>query len=106
MSTLNPLQLEILSTLQLANTRLRWHALTHPDPALAGRGMVMGLPETHAGTRFKGGPIASYTVRKLVQLGTVRPLDKANGRPFNAGGPPYRDFGLTRAGHAALRMAR
>lgn len=99
---LTPLQLEILRALDLPASRLRWHAMTHPDPNLRGRGLVMGSGGAYAGHHFKGGPIASYTVRKLVQASTVRPVDKANGRRFTEGGPPYRDFHLTKEGRHAL----
>lgn len=103
MNDLTPLHIELLVALRQSNTRLRWHAQTHPDRTLTGRGLVMGTGGQHRGEHFKGGPIASYTVRKLVQQGMVRPVDKANGRPFSSGGPPYRDYAITKEGTAAIR---
>lgn len=98
---LNPLQRGILDALRMPNTRLRWHAVKHPDRELAGRGLVMGAGGDYRGCHFTGGPIASYTVRKLVQGGMVRPVDKANARPFREGAPPYRDYHLTEDGARA-----
>lgn len=96
--TINPLQREVLAAMALPATRLRWHATTHPNPELAGRGMVMGTGGGFRGDHFTGGPIASYTTRRLVKLRLVRPLDKFNARPFRDGGPPYRDYALTPEG--------
>ena len=97
---LNPLQLAIIGALMLPNTRLRWHAVKHPNRDLAGRGMVMG-----SGSFLVGGSIAGYTVRKLVHMNLLRPVDRANARPFREGNPPYRDYNLTEEGRAVLAGA-
>lgn len=101
----SPLQREILLALAQPDTRLRWHAVKHRDRAIAGRGLVMGLGGSFRGDSFTGGPIASYTVRKLVEQGHVQPVDQANARPFLAGDPPYRDYSITRAGRFASTKA-
>jgi hypothetical protein len=99
---ITPLQREILAALLLPNSRLRWAAVAHPDENLAGRGLVMGQGGGYKGDHFKGGPIASYTVRQLVKSGYVRPVDSENARPFSDGGPPYRDYHLTHEGRACV----
>ena len=97
---LTDVQVLVLRALARPNTRLRWHAIKHPKRELAGRGMVMG-----SGSFLVGGSIAGYTVRKLVHLNLLRPIDRANARPFRELNPPYRDYSLTEEGRAVLAGA-
>lgn len=94
---LTALDMEVLRALGAPNTRLRWHANRHPDRRLAGRGQVMGEGRNVHGEHFTGGPLASYSVRRLVEGRHLQPIDVFNAKPFSMGGPPYRDYCLSEA---------
>lgn len=92
---LTPLDLEVLRALAEPQTRLRWHSNHSPERRLAGRGQIMGAGRNVHGEHFTGGPLASYTVRRLVEGKHIQPVDVFNAKPFAMGGPPYRDYHLS-----------
>ena len=61
------------------------------DEQRAGRGELRGVTSKF-GRYWKGGLVAGYTVRQLVNRGLLRPIDEANALPFSAGGPMHRDY--------------
>ena len=92
------LQIELVKhLLAQPGATIRWYSHRHANKDVAGRGELRGVTSKF-GRYWKGGLVAGYTVRKLVELGAVRPVDKANARPFLAGAPPYRDYHLTPEG--------
>lgn len=91
---LTSLQRELVAdVLTQPRTSLRWYSHRHPNKDVAGRGEVRGAAVT-CGRHWKGGLIAGYTVRQLVNRGALSPIDDENAKPFSAGGKPFRDYHL------------
>lgn len=94
-SPLTLADIELLAILRLPGTFIRWHGYRHPSEAVRGRGEVMGPGAEAKGMHYRGGLLPSYTMRRLIRLQVLHPLDATNATPFKAGGPPYRDYRRT-----------
>lgn len=100
--TLTPLQLEVLQVLAVPGTCLRWYAIGHPNPELAGRAQVIGPGACQHGLEYRGGMLGGHVPRNFLGHKALTGCTADDCRPFSAGGD-YRDFRLT---EHALQLIR
>ena len=95
--TLTPMQADVLRALSVRNTRLRWYS-QQSEGGRKGRGKILGI--TTPLTLIPG-----YTVRRLIGMAAIDPVDAENRKPFKDGGD-YRDYHITTTGRNLVRQQK